>query len=245
MKKRILTLLLSGLLLLSLSLTVSAENDTFLIDDAELLSQAQETQLESRLEEISKAYGAQLVVVTVNTTGSQSIDSYIETLYDEGEFGYGEDRAGVMLLLSMEDREYRVLCNGFADAAIDMTDLCEDVVSYLSVFDYETAFHTFADECEYSINGYLNGYPFEFGKTLVICLIIGLVVALIVVLILRSQLKSVRSKDHAAEYVRPGSMELTQCGDFFLYRTVSRRAKPKSNSSGGSGSSRSIGGGRF
>jgi hypothetical protein len=41
-------------------------------------------------------------------------------------------------------------------------------------------------------------------------------------------------------------MNVTTHNDFFLYRTVSRTAKPKNNSSSsGGGGSRSTGGGKF
>ena len=75
-------------------------------------------------------------------------------------------------------------------------------------------------------------------------MIIGLVIALIVTGIMRSKLKSVRHKVAASDYVRPGSMHVTVRRDFYLYRTVSRRPKPKS-SGGSSGSRRSGGGGSF
>jgi uncharacterized protein len=76
---------------------------------------------------------------------------------------------------------------------------------------------------------------------------VGLIVALIVILILRGQLKSVRYRAAASDYIKPGSMKVTVSRDMFLYRTVSRRPRPKSNSSSGfSGGSRgSRGSGRF
>jgi nucleoside recognition membrane protein YjiH len=85
-----------------------------------------------------------------------------------------------------------------------------------------------------------------FLERTIISLIIGVVVSLIVSGVLKGQLKSVHKQHAAGNYVRSGSMHVTTHNDFFLYRTVSRTAKPKNNSSSsGGGGSRSTGGGKF
>lgn len=247
MKNKIIALLLIVLLLVSLPMAVSAaENDTFLIDDADLLTASEEAKLESRLQEISKAYNAQITIITVDT-GNWNIDDYIEELYDNGGYGYGPNHDGVMLLVDMGIREYRILCNGLANDAIDIDTISDAFVPYLSDGDYADAFNAFADECEYYINGHLNGFPFDVGSSLTIALIVGAVIGLIVAFVLKGQLTSVRPQNQASAYVKPGSMKLTQSGDFYLYRTLTRAPRPKSNSSGGSrsGGGRSVGGGRF
>ena len=72
-----------------------------------------------------------------------------------------------------------------------------------------------------------------FGKTLIICAVIGIVIGLITVLVLKGQLKSVRMQNQANNYMIPGSMRLTHSADIFLYRNVTRVAKPQNNNSGG------------
>ena len=47
--------------------------------------------------------------------------------------------------------------------------------------------------------------------------------------IMRSQLKSVRRKNSASDYVRDGSFKVTNSRDIFLYRKVDRRQRPKEN----------------
>ena len=175
------------------------------------------------------------------------IDEFLGFLYDEMEFGYGENHDGVLLLVSMDPREYRILSNGFAGVAIDDGDIDsigDKIVSDLSDGNYAAAFNEFADQCDYYLDGHLNGFPFNAGKNLVICLIIGIVAGLIVALILKGQLKSVRKQDRANVYVKPGSMQVTVHNDFFLYRDVTRTKKESSSGSSG-GSARSSGGGSF
>ena len=61
------------------------------------------------------------------------------------------------------------------------------------------------------------------------CIVIGLLIALLVVCVLKGQLKTVRWEDQAANYVVDGSFELTESTDLYLYRRVTRTARPKDN----------------
>lgn len=216
-------------------------------DDADLLSDEEELALTEKLSGISGTYNAQIVVCTINSMDGGDIDEFLEYIYDYMEFGYGENRDGVLLLVCMDPREYRILSNGFAGEAIDSGDIDsigDVIVSDLSDGDYTAAFDAFADQCGYYLDGYINGFPFNFGKNLLICLIIGIVAGVVVAFVLKGQLKTVRKQNQANVYVKPGSMQVTVRNDFFLYREVSK-SKKESSSSSGSGSSRSSGGGSF
>lgn len=258
--RKIITILLAALLCVSLAIPVWAvsepedliteakDDDLLLIDEAELLTDGEEEELLSQLQKLSKKYDAHVAVVTVSEL-YDDIDDFVNDLYDDLDYGYGSDRSGVLLLVCMDPWEFRIFSNGDAQDAIDggvIDDISNEVQPQLSDGDYADAFETFAEQCEYYLEGHKNGFPFDVGQHLVIALIIGAVVGIIVVLIFKAQLKSVRSKDHADAYVRPGSMNITLARDIFLYRNVTRRPKPQNNSSSsGSRSSRSVGGGRF
>lgn len=225
-----------------------AEDNLLVWDEAELLNETEVAQLNSKLESISKKYKAEIRVVTLSSMDGGDIDEFLEYLYDESGFGYGENHDGVLLVVCMDPREYRILSNGFAGEAItsgDIDAIGEAFKSDLSDGNYADAFDTFADKCEYYLDGHINGFPFNTGKNLLICLGIGLVVALIVTGIWKNQLKSVRKQSAANAYVKAGTMQITQSGDFFMYRNVTKTQKQSSSSSGSSGSSRSTGGGSF
>ena len=248
--KRFLILLLTLALCLSLAISVSAAGAAGIVmDDADLLSQAEEQALTQKLTEVGTAYNAQIIVATVASADGQDPDYMVNDLYDSMGFGYGELRDGVLLLVCMDPREYRILSNGYAGNAIDpgvIDTIGDAIVSDLSDGDYADAFEIFADKCGYYLNGYLNGFPFQTGRNLVISLVVGLVLALIVTSILKGQLKSVRKQNQANSYVRDGSMQVTLSRDTYLYSHVSRTKKQSSNSSGSrSGGSRSVGGGSF
>lgn len=238
-------------LVLCCSLAVSASAEEYLIfDEANLLTDGEEMALNRKLLDVSHTCNAQIVIATMESMNGGDIDSYIDYLYDSMGFGYGENHDGVLLLVCMDPREYRILSNGYAGVAIDpdsISRISDNIVSGLSDGDYAGAFDTFADECAYYLDGYINGFPFDAGMTLVISLITGLVAGLIVALVLKGQLKTVRREDSAGSYVRDNSMRVTVLRDIYLYRNVTRTEKPKNNSSGSSsgGTTRSKGGGSF
>ena len=251
MKRKLLSLLLALILCLSLAVCASAaQGDTHVMDEAGLLTRTEETALQSKLEEISHTYNAQIVIVTVPSAEGRSVDFLTEDLYDSLGFGYGEKHDGVLLLVCMDPREYRILSNGYAGAAIDpdtIGDIGDKIVSDLSDGDYAGAFDTFADECAWYLNGYLNGFPFDAGMSMAIALLVGILAGVITAFVLKGQLKTVRSRNQANDYVTPGSMNLRLRRDIFLYRNVTRTKKASSSSSSrsGGGSSRSMGGGSF
>ena len=248
MKKRFLSLLLVLPLVLTLFLAASADSG-FVYDEADLLTYEEEDWLSDKLAGLSQTHNAQIVVVTIPNVPEGTVDSYVDLVYDSRGFGYGEKRDGVLLLVCMDPREYRILSNGYPGDAISVRvidTIGEAIVSDLSDGNYARAFGTFGEECAWYLNGYVNGFPFNAPKKLGIAAVVGLVIGLITVLILKGQLKSVRSQDRANAYIKPGSMELTVRRDLYLYRNVTRREKPKNNSSGGGGGrSHGGGGGRF
>lgn len=216
-------------------------------DGADLLSASEEAALAQQLEAISMTHQVDVAVMTVTSTGGLSPDDYINTEFDDA---FGPNHDGVLLVVDMGSRTFRILSNGVAAAAITMDHIEEytdRMTPYLSDGDYAAAFQWFAEQCAYDINGYMNGFPFPVGQNLLIALAVGLVIALIVTGIMRGQLKSVRRQPAAEDYMKQGSMKLQVRHDIFLYRNVTRRAKPKNNSSSGSssGGSRNVGGGRF
>lgn len=243
MTRKMISLTISLLLLCCISLGVCAQAEEIAIyDEVNLLNQNDELALNETLLDIGQRYGTQLVILAMNSQGTD-IDQAADALFDGMEFGYGDDRSCVMLLIFMDTRKVCVFSNNSLEEAA-RNDVRTAITPYLSSGEYVEAFEAFADKCEYYLEGQKNGFSFAFGKNLLICLVIGVIVGTIVALILKGQLKSVRQQNKADVYVKPGSMQLTTANDFFLYRTVTRTKKASSNSSGG-GSSRGSSSGSF
>lgn len=232
------------------AVSVSAAQMPRLVDAADLLPAEQEADLLAWLDQVSVELQCDVVIVTMDSCGGRSPDDVIETFYDETGYGYGSTRDGVVLMLAMAERDWRILSNGFAASAITLSEIDEigdHIVDELSDGEYYEAFMEFSELCKWEIDGERNGFPFNFGMSLGISVVIGFVVALIATGIMRSKLKSVRSQTGAREYTVPGSMNITRSNDLFLYRTLDRRHKPQqtSSGSGGGGGGRNIGGGKF
>lgn len=250
MMKKVTSALLVCLLCLLLAVpALAASGQEHLLDEADLLTEREEATLVAQLQRISDTYGTQIAVCTVSFTPGGDADAYIEMFYDRNGFGYGPDRSGVLLVVCMDIREFRILSNGAAADALTpgrIDEISEMITRYLPDGEYAAAFDEFAYQCAYYLDGQINGFPFAHGRTLLIAIIVGLAIGLIVAFSLKGQLKSVRIQRQANDYVKPGSMQLRQHSDLFLYNTVRRTRRESSNSSrSGGGGSRHVGGGRF
>ena len=251
MKKKVFSWMLVLILVLSMALSVSAA-EGFVYDEAGLLTASQRSSLERTLANLSNTYDAQIIVATIPSSEGVDVDMLVEYIYDGAEFGYGPERDGVLLLICMDPRAYRILSNGYCGIAIDhraIDAIGDAIVDDLSSGYYADAFRTFADKCGDYLEGYINGYPFDFGMNLLIALAVGFLVGTITALYLKSQLKTVRRQERANSYVKSGSMNIRTHRDVFLYRDVRRTRKQNQDSgrSGGrsSSGSRSVGGGSF
>lgn len=257
--KRLHTLFLCFLVIISLVLTVSAAEPYRVADLEGLLAEDEISGLADTLERIGDIWNMDLVIVTVDDLQGCDATSYADDYYDYN--GYGDD--GILLLVSEEERQWAISTSGygiyvFTDAGID--HMAEQFVPYLSDGAYAEAFEIFAELSVEYLERAAAGEPydvgdfsdnsFRLGKRLVICFGLGLLIALIAVGIMYSQLKSVRSHT-ASHYVRGEGLKLTASRDLFLYAHVDRRKRETSNSGGSSthrsSSGRSHGGrsGRF
>ena len=215
-----------------------------LVDEAKLLSSKEAEALLKKLDETSKEMKFDIIIVTMDDFGGNDVEKFTEDLYDQV---YGKNRDGVILLISMEEHDWCISGNGegkdiFTSSNIDA--IGSAIKSDLSDENYADAFDLFVEKCVYYIDGERNGYPFEFGGTLLLAAFVGLLVAVIATAIMKGQLKSVRKQRAAQNYVKPGSLQITFAREFFLYNTVTRSRRTDNSSSSGSGS-HSTGSGKF
>lgn len=255
--------------------TSIGQNDTIIlsersrmVDMADLLSDSEEKELQNQLDEISERQKVDVVVVTVDSLGSKSPMDYADDFYDYNGYGFGNKKDGILLLLSMEERDWHITTTGFGITAITDAGLdyiSDEFVSYLSDGEYADGFKVYAELCDefitqaktgkpYDVNN-MPKEPFKLFPKIIIALGIGFAVAFVVTMMMKGQLKSVRRQAAADSYVKQGSMVITDSRDLYLYRNVTRTARPKDSSSSGgggssthsssSGSSHGGGGGKF
>lgn len=266
MKKYLFGALLALLLCVSMAVPALAAADLpRLVDDADLLTESEQGDLLAKLDEISDRQQVDIVVVTMDTLNGKTPMDYADDFYDYNGYGFGADCDGILLLVSMEDRDWYISSCGYGMTAVNDSGveyISEQFLSDLSDGDYASAFTTYADLCDDFItqartdrpydSDDLPKAPFDAFTRLLIAMGVGLAVALIVTGIMRGQLKSVRWQAAAANYVRSGSMNLTESRDLFLYSTVDRTEKPKSDDdddssshTSSSGQTHGGGGGKF
>lgn len=229
--KKVILILSVFLLVLFLTPAVFAE-DAALIDDAQLLTAGERESLEAILEDCAQATGLDVMVVTVESLDGEDIEVFSRDVF-------GRPRDGVMLLISMDEREWHILtCDGGKERLPDreLRRIEKAFVSLLSDEDYFGAFEAFSE----SVTTYANT-DYHSPAGWFVCIGVGITIGFVVVLILKGQLKSVRPQRSAANYIVDGSFNLTQSNEFFLYRNVTRVQK-SSSSSGGSSSGGSFGG---
>lgn len=152
MKKSILTVLFALLLCMTAAIPAFAASDLpRVVDNAGLLTESEESALLSKLDEISKRQQADIVVVTADALGGKTPMDYADDFYDYNGYGFGENYDGVLLLVSMEDRDWWMSTSGYGITAI--TDAGIEYISDkflpdLSDGDYAGAFSTYAELCD-------------------------------------------------------------------------------------------------
>lgn len=263
-KKRILLILFVLLLCVSVAAPAFAAEAARVDDGAGLLSDSEKATLLEKLDEISIRQNLDIVVVTADTLGGLSVREYADSYYDTHGFGCGSNRDGLLLLISMENRDWYISTCGygitaFTDAGISY--IGKQISPDLSDGEYAAAFDRFAQLCDEFITRARSGKPYDSGNLpreplspvwIVIALVAGFLIAKVIVGGMKGQLKSVRAQTAAASYVRDGSLQLTQSRDLFLFRNITKTARASQSGSSGSSTHRSSsgtthggGGGKF
>lgn len=255
--KKLFGIFLALCLVSALCFTVAAA-DPRLSDEAGLLTSVEAAALEQKLDAISTRQGVDIVVVTVDSTDGKTPQDFADDWFDYNDFG----QDGILLLVSMEDRDWHISTTGYGITAVTdagLTYISDQFVPQLSDGEYALAFDTFAQLCDSFLTQAKTGdpydshnlpkEPFAFGMNLLICLGIGLVVALLITGKMKGELTSVRQQVKADAYVTPGSLQLTNSRDLFLYSQLSKTERPRSGGSSthtsSSGRSHGGGGGKF
>ena len=87
---------------------VSPSDQFYFLDDANVLSEATEGEIFFSNVRLNEACGAQFVVVTLKTTGSEAIDDYAYELINSWKIGDSKKQNGLLLLLAIDDDDYYI-----------------------------------------------------------------------------------------------------------------------------------------
>ena len=225
-----------------------------LVDDDYLLTTTQQGTLLAKLDDISERQEFDIVIVTVYSLDGKTSTEYADDFFDYNGYGAGNSRDGILLLVSMQERDWAISTHGFGIPAFTdagQTYLVDQFRPKLSAGDYAGAFTTFADLSDDFVTQARTGEPYDAGNMpddfeltfqsylmlLLFSLPGGFATAMIATAIAKRKLRTVRLEATAKNYVRSGSAELTDRRDQFLYSHVSKTARPSESSSRGFSSS--------
>ena len=256
MKKTIRCLLLAFMLTLVFCVSVAAAEQTgaqlsYVTDAAELLSENENMRLEKMAESVSQKYGVGIYIVTVEDYRefhSEGVYKATYTIYHQYTMGEGPNRDGIMLLLSMDDRDWAMFCYGsrceYAFNSYGQQKLEKVFLDNFRDNDWYGGFEDYIKECNSYLEKAAAGKPVR-ASALIPCLIVAglsLLVAAVIVTVIWEKMNSVSKKVTANAYISE-ALQLTEQTDRFTHKTTSRRKIERSSSGGGSSHSESGGGG--
>ena len=254
MKKRLFAcLLLAVLLLLALPLSARAEARLDYVNDyAGILADGSRQSLNDRAAQISRAYDCGVYIVVVDDYRDYvngGIEDFSEAIYKEYELGEGEAKDGILLAMSMDDRDYDITAYGdFANYAFTdygKDQLASTMLDNFRADDWAGGFADFIDNAGTLIQRAKNGDPLDqwipdppaqyerqHGMTPMKWLISLLFPSLVggaTVSGMARRMKTAVKQTRAEEYVGKGSPRLSVSSDQFINRSVTRQIIPKNN----------------
>jgi len=249
-KKILITILLTFLLTALLAPVAIAADLDLVTDITGTLTDAQKERLNQRAERISEQYRCEVAIVVIDAMDDRAgAFAWAQQIYQDYNFGYGSDRSGVLLFLSLAERDYSLIAFGFGNTAF--TDYGKDVMldnyilPLLGNNRYYDAFSAYLDKAEEFLAMARDGTPFDIHTDpaaqrtsnmikIAVVIIVPLIIAFIICSVWKNQMKTARVATTACDYIPPGGFQLTGYADTFLYRTVTRtRVKIQSSSSSG------------
>ena len=245
MKKQwLLSLLLALCLVLSLGAAAWAEAQIDPVSDyASLLSDTDRQSLSTRAAQLSDRYDFGIFVVVVDDYRAYvngSIEDFAEAIFHTYGLGRGENEEGVLLAMSMRERDYDIYAHGdFGNYAF--TDYGKEQLanSFLDNFrrnDWAGGFRDFIDTSGELLQRAKDGNPVDIwipdqaGTTqgfspmkLLVSLLVGCLTGGVTVGGMKKQMKTAVKQTRAGNYVAQGGVKLRTRRDDFVNRSVSRQ----------------------
>lgn len=248
MRRKIVIFMLALLLVLSVGVQVSASEYGFVRDEADILTADEERLLETMAEAISDRFGCGGYIVTLWDYWEYGYDvlDVAQNYFLDNGFGLGNDDNGIMLMLSMAQRDYALIAHGdLANRAF--TDYGKDLLSevFLDDFRYDEWFGGFEDYISCSgdfLQACSEGTPVDIGYrsqsdtvvlTLVMVLLIPALIAGVSCGVMAASMKTARISRNADAYILHRGIQITGRHDRFINRTVVRQKIESQSHSGG------------
>ena len=216
----------------------------YVTDMAGILTASEAQTLAAAAETVSEQYGCGVYIVVVQdykayTNGS--VETCTEDLYHHFDLGLGEGRDGIILLLSMAERDNDLWGYGpfaktaFTDYGMDRME--KQFLPYFGQNNWYAGFNAYIRAAANLLDAAARGEPvdYEMPVSLKAAIIAGpaALIGFIVCGGLKGQMKTAKEKQTAEDYVVSGSAKLRVSTDQFINRT--RTVTVIQQSSGGGG----------
>lgn len=254
--KKLFMLVLSAVLMILISVSSAfAQTEKRVYDYAGILAQSDVAELENELAKASQEIGMDVTVLTSDFKNGKTLRAYADDFYDNGGFGVGEDKSGVVIFIDMEDRTVYMGTTGkaisyFTDARIyNMTDGDDTLYSQLAAGDYKTAVERCISRLVYYYNqGIEDGQHtvveteitprakritlFEFLIAVIIPGIIGVLVVRNIVNEYAMKQQKKQAENFKLAYQATCAFAFATAGDELINRSIARRVIPIVTSKG-------------
>ncbi len=219
----------------------------YVSDVAGVLSSEDWQQMESYAAQISETYQCGVYIVTLNDyksySDTNSFWNFSQEFYKRYNMGMGEGKNGILLIMSMNERDYSLLAYG-SDAHYAFTDYGKEVLEeqFLDNFrsnDWTGGFKDYLSGCDSLLARAAQGNPLDVappsytysepsrglgeGASLAIVVFAPCLIAFAACSAMKKQMKPVSRSVRADDYVVPGGVNLSLKRDVFINRTVSVR----------------------
>lgn len=261
MKKKFLTFMFAAILCIALAVPCFA-GGVRCVDEAGLLDDYELQSVIEKLDEVSEKHNVDVTVLTVRSTNGENTADFADNYYDDSDWGQGLSRDGVMLMISMGDREWYISTCGEGISSITdygISYIGNEIIYELSEGDYAEAFEHYADICDRMLTQAEEGSPYDVNNQVVeeveeeeqggfspegglMSLFMGVLTALFPTLSMKNNLKSVNNQVKASNYVKEGSLNFVENTDSFMYRHVASVPIVRDDGPGGSSTHVSMGG---
>ncbi len=219
-----------------------------LIDNAGILSESQFSSLSDQLAQLKSKFGADFVVVTVDSLEGLYIEDYAAEFYDQNGYGVGNNYSGVIMVVSFEpgNRQWWTFGTGDCEKYFtkDNVNTMDDVMEpYMVDGNYYMGISEYFKKVDVLLT---NGkFPKSFSEVFR-CVMFAGIPALIAGLIslgsASGSMKAVSTAVQANQYLVPERSNIVG-NDEFIRTTMTRTYSPPSSSSGRSGGGSSYSGG--
>ena len=148
-----------------------AADESFVVDQYGLLTEAEKEALIGKAEEITRQYNCGIYIGVINDMrdyGYNNIEDCAEWYFDSYGLGVGDDQTGILLLMSMAERDYDIDAHGeyahYAFTDYGKTTISDEFLDNFVESDWYGGFSDYLARCETMLQLAQEGNPVDVNR---------------------------------------------------------------------------------